>query len=306
MRRDRFPLPEKDTMTRTSLLVAAVTATAVLAAPTGALAAGSTVIAGPMKAKGYDITLSATDNGAADSFAVNAVKTAGRSMQTHTWSFGSGVAVSIKNGRATINGSLGRYGAIKAIVTAGGAARGTVPKGCTGAAGSARKGTLTGKTRLALDTTFFRTLAPRSLKAQILTGGRLDCSGAGQQQQGKGLMLTHSADTADGQMMLTLMKVGGRVTQTAMRTDSAAATAPASVMHMITATTGAAGLDAAGDLSGATATAAGPFFSGALTFSGTPTATMATGTLAGDFTAKFDAIPAFTPAAGADAMLMQQ
>jgi hypothetical protein len=59
-------------------------------------------------------------------------------------------------------------------------------------------------------------------------------------------------------------------------------------------------------MSSARAAAAGPFFSGALSFAGEPSGTMASGTLSGTFTAKFDSIPAFTPAAGAEAMLMQQ
>jgi hypothetical protein len=293
-------------MNPSSLLLAATAATALLVAPAGASAAGSTVVAGPLKAKGYDISLTATDNGAADSFGVTAVKTSGGSTQMHSWSFASGVAVSVKGGKATIKGSLGRYGAINATIKTGGAGRGAIPKGCTGTSGSMRAGRLTGATKLALDTTFFKTLAPKALKAQILTGGTLKCAGGSQPQAGKGLMLTHSEDGPGGQMMLTLSKAAGKVTQMAMRSDDAAATAPATVFHMITATTGAAGLDAAGDLSSATAAAAGPFFSGALSFAGEPTGTMATGTLSGSFTAKFDSIPAFTPVAGAEAMLMQQ
>jgi hypothetical protein len=294
-------------MNRCSTLLAATAATALLAAPAGASAAGSTVVAGPLKAKGYDITLTATDNGAADSFGVTAIKTVGQSTQMHSWSFASGVAVSVKGGKATIKGSLGRYGAINAVVKAGPAGRGAVPKGCTGSAGSARKGTLTGSTKLALDTTFFKTLKPKALKALIVAGGNLKCGSSGQpQSSAKGLMLTHSAEGADGQMMLTLMKSGDKVTQMAMRTDTASATAPAGVFHMISATTGASGLDAASDLSSAKAAAAGPFFGGSLSFSGEAMGTMATGTLSGDFTAKFDSIPAFTPAAGADAMLMQR
>ena len=294
-------------MHRSTTLLVAAAATALLAAPAGASAAGSTVTAGPLKAKGYDITLYAMDNGASDNLSINAVKTAGPSTQMHSWSFTSGVSVAIKGGKATIKGSLGRYGAINATVKAGGAAKGAVPKGCAGSAGSARKGTLTGATRLALDTTFFKTLKPKALKAQILTGSTLDCAGGAKQQpSGKGLMLTHSAETAEGSMMLAVTKDGGKVTEMAMRTDTASATAPASVFHMITATTGASALEAAGDLSSAKATAAGPFFSGTLTFAGEPSGTMASGTLAGGFTAKFDAIGAFTPAAGAEAMLMRQ
>jgi hypothetical protein len=39
--------------------------------------------------------------------------------------------------------------------------------------------------------------------------------------------------------MLSIIKDGGRVTQMAMRSDTASATAPATVVHMITATSGA-------------------------------------------------------------------
>src|SRR4051794_24649569 len=195
MRTTRSPaLPEKDLMNHTSILVAAA-ATALLAAPAGASAAGSSVIAGPLKAKGYDITLTATDGGAADSFAVTAYKLGGGSTQMHSWSFSSGVAVTVKNGKATIKGSLGRYGAINATVNAGRAGTGAVPKGCTGTPGSSRVGTLAGRTRLVLGSTFFRTLKPGSLKAQIVKGGSLKCSGGAAQPQGKGLMLSHSAET---------------------------------------------------------------------------------------------------------------
>ena len=49
-------------MNRTSLLCAAVAATGVLAAPSAALAGGSSIIAGPVKVKGYDINITAPDN----------------------------------------------------------------------------------------------------------------------------------------------------------------------------------------------------------------------------------------------------
>jgi hypothetical protein len=91
-----------------------------------------------------------------------------------------------------------------------------------------------------------------------------------------------------------------------MRMDTASATAPASVMHLIMGQTGAAGLDAAGDLTKATAAASGPFLSGTLTFAGEASGTMATGTAGGDFTAKFDSIGTLALPAGTDAMLMER
>jgi hypothetical protein len=294
-------------MNRSSLLCAAAAATALLAAPAAAFADGASVVAGPLKAKGYDITLTATDGGASDSFAVMAVKRAGQSTQMHTWSFAKGVSVTIKGAKATIKGSLGRYGAINATVNAGAKATGKVPAGCTGTAGSARSGRLTGATKLALDTTYFRTLAPKGLKAQILQGGSLKCSGTGSTgAQYKGLMLAATSDGADGQLMVSVLKDGAKVTQQVMRNDAPAATAPASVFHLISAQTGATGLDAAADLSSATAAAAGPFLSGTLAFAGQPLGTMATGTISGDFAARFDSIGAQGPAAGTSGMLMQQ
>lgn len=289
-------------------ILAAVAGAALLAAPASALADG-TLVAGPLKAKGYTINLTATDAGAGDSLSVMAVKKAGRSQQMHLWSF-KGVAVSVKGGKATLKGNLGAFGKINAKVAAGAAARGVIPAGCKGSAGSARKGTLTGTTKLVLDTGFFRTLAPKSLPAQLLTGGKLDCSGGasgGGTTGGKsgGTMLTSSFDGTGGQVMVTLMKDGGKVTQQVMRTDAASG-ALASGLHMITAETGASGLDVASDLSSATAAAASPFLSGSLSFTGEPAGTMATGTVGGSFAAKFDSIGTQAIPAGTDAMLMQR
>ncbi|MCW2985552.1 MAG: hypothetical protein JWR63_3122 [Conexibacter sp.] len=294
-------------MTRSPLLVA-VTATALLSVPAIASASGSTVVAGPLKAKGYSITLTATDAAAGDTFGIDATKVGGGSTQMHAWSFGSAVKVSVKGGKATIKGSLGRYGRIDAVVDAGPAAKGSVPKGCTGSGATTRSGRLTGTARLALDTTFFKTLAPKALKAQILTGSTISCGAQQPAAAGaKGLMLSVPGDGAPGSTMVTVARSGGKVTQMVMNTEDGAATAPASVFHMILAQTGAPGLDAAPDLSTAHAPAAGPFLSGTLSFAGEPAgATMATGTVSGDFTAKFDVIGPFRPAAGATAMLMQQ
>jgi hypothetical protein len=298
-----------DMTSRSHLLAAAsaATAAAVLAVPALASAASvPTLVAGPFKAKGYTITLTATDGGAADTFGVDATKTAGGSTQMHAWSFGSGVKVSIKGGKATIKGRLGRYGQVDATLNAGGPKRGTLPKGCKGTAGTSRAGTLTGKATLSLDTTFFKTQKPKRLKAQILTGGDLTC-GATQPDAAKGLMLSLPGDGAAGSTMVTVSKAAGRVSQMAMSNEDQAATAPASVFHMIMATTGASGLDAAADLTTAKAPAAGPFLSGTLSFAGEAAgATMASGTASGDFTAKFDVIKPFTVPAGATAMLMQQ
>jgi hypothetical protein len=290
-------------MHRYSPVCAALAATAILAMPAAALADGGTVIAGPIKAKGYSLSLTATD--ASDSVAVTAIRTAGGSQQMHSWSF-KGAKVSIKGAKATIKGSLGRFGKLNAKVATTGKAKGRVPAGCTGTAGSARKGKLTGKSKLVLDSTFFKTVKLKSVKAQIVKSGKLDCSGNGGAGHAKGLMLMSSLDGPAGQLMVNVVKSAGAVTQTVMWTDAAAATAPATVFHLISARTGASGLTTAADLSSASAPAAGPFLSGTLAFTGQPMGTMATGTVTGGFTAKFDSIGAQSLPAGNDAMLMQQ
>lgn len=299
--------PKMMTMTSRSPLLAAATAAALLSLPTLASASSvPTVVAGPLKAKGYTITLTATDGGASDTFGIDATKVNGGSTQMHSWSFGAGVKVSIKGGKATIKGSLGKYGKVDATLKAGAASKGALPKGCTGTAGTQRSGTMTGTSSFSLDTTFFKTVKPKAMKGRILVGGDLTC-GAKQPQQGKGLTLSLPGDGAAGSTMVTVSKADGRVSQMAMNTGDQAATAPASVFHMIMATTGASGLDAAADLTTATAPAAGPFLSGTLSFAGQAAdTTMATGTASGDFTAKFDSIAPFTVPAGATAMLMQQ
>ena len=287
-------------MLRPSMLCAAVAATGLLAAPGAALANG-TLVAGPLKAKGYDVTLTATDAGGADTFSVMAVKASGGSQQMHSWTF-KGVNVSIKGGKATLKGALGSYGKVDSTVNAGRTARLSVPKGCTGSGGTARAGVLTGKTKLVLDSSFFRTIAVKSVKAQILGAGDLRCAGSGAAT--KGLMLTTSVDGAGGQLLVSLVKDGAGVTQQVMRNDPPAGSA--SVFHMISAKAGPSGLSAAGDLSNATAAAAGPFLSGALAFSGESMGAMASGTVSGDFAARFDSIGTQTIPAGSDAMLMQR
>jgi hypothetical protein len=288
-------------MKKTSLLCAATAAT-LLAAPAGALAKG-TVVAGPVKVKGYSLTLTAMDGGR-DSLLISAVKSAGGSQQSHSWTFG-GPKVTVKGGSATIKGSLGRYGSINAKVHATKSAKGAVPPGCVGTPGSARKGTLTGKTKLVLDATFFKTVKPKHVKAQVIKAGKLECAATGGGTDGKGLMLSSTAEGADGTLTVSVAKTGSRVTQTVMRSDDPAATAPASVFHIITAGTGESGLHAASDLQNASAPAAGPFLLGQLAFAGTPMGDMATGTISGDFAAKFDSIGQQRLPEGTDAILMQ-
>jgi hypothetical protein len=286
----------------------ALAAAALLALPAAAGAASTkTVSAGPLKVKGYSMTILATDAGSADSLSIVFDKAAGSARQMHSYTFARGVAVAVKGSTATIKGSLGRFGSVNLRLAAGRKARGAVPKGCTGTPGTTRKGVAKGKLKLVADSTFFKTVAAKKLTGAIYGAAKLDCRTmpAGSEH---GLMLTSSVDAADGQLMLTISRDGaGKVTQTVMRSDAEAATAPASVFHMISAPAGAAGLAPSADLSSATAAAAGPFLAGSLRFDGEAMAGMSMGRLSGDFAARFDSIGTQQLAAGGpDAMLMQR
>ncbi len=121
-------------------------------------------------------------------------------------------------------------------------------------------------------------------------------------------MLTAMPETGDGSMLMfsATRDAGGKVTQQALRNDAAAATAPATVMHMITASAPAASFTAAADLASATVSGAAPFLGGTLSFAGEGAGTVASGTVSGDLTAKFDSIGAQRLPAGTTATLMQR
>src|SRR5687768_3287929 len=87
--------PERPTLSRNTLLIVAAAATGVLAAPASALAAG-TVVAGPFKAKGYTMNISASD-GSSDSLTVMATKKKGATTQIHMWS--------LENPKVTVKGA---------------------------------------------------------------------------------------------------------------------------------------------------------------------------------------------------------
>jgi hypothetical protein len=161
----------------------------------------------------------------------------------HRHDHGDRRVLRLDGGKATLKGSLGRFGKIDARVSAGRKAAGTGPAGCTGKPGSASKGKLTGGTKL----------------------GRPRC-----------------AWTPPRRLP------------------------PASVMHMITASTGASGLNAAPDLSSASAPATGPFLTGQLAFAGEPMGTMTTGAISGAYAARFDSIGTQRLPEGNDAMLMRR
>jgi hypothetical protein len=296
---------------RTPTLVA-VCAAGLLAAPAAASAAGSTVIAGPVKVKDYAMTVTASD-GASDTLGVMFHRAAGKATQMHSYSFSQGVKVKAKGRSASIKADLGRYGKINLKLAGAGAARkGVVPKGCTGNPGKARAGTFRGSFKLVADSTYFKTVKAKSLKGQIAKGGALKCDGGGDGSGGGGpakasTTLSVNLQQSGGMLMFSAHKAaGGAVTQQAMRMDEAAATAPASIMHMISAPGGASAFAPSPDLASATGSAVSPFFKGAFSFaSDMAMGSSAMGKLSGDLVAAFDSIGAQPIAAGApDAMIV--
>ena len=303
----RAKLAPMTTKTMRTPALAALCAAGLLAAPAGASAAGSTVIAGPLKVKDYTMTVTATD-GATDSFGVMFNRTAGKSTQMHSYSFSQGVSVKARGSSASIKGSLGRYGKVDLTLKGAGAAKkGVVPKGCTGTAGKSRAGTLRGSFKLVADTTYFKTVSAKSLKAQIAKGGSLKCDGSHGGETKAPTTLSVSLQQPEGMLMFSAGKAAdGSVNQQAMRMDEAGATAPASIMHLINAPGGAAAFAPSADLASATGSAISPFFSGAFSFaSEMAMGTSAMGKLSGDLVAAFDSIGKQPIAAGSpDAMIV--
>lgn len=286
-------------------LLAAVCAAGVLAVPAAASAA-PTIVAGPLKVKDYEMTVMGTHGSPGLSVLFN--RTAGKASQLHSYSFASGATVKVKGKKASIKADLGALGAVDLKVKKLGAARkGVVPKGCTGTAGKSRAGTLKGNFRLVADSTYFNTVTAKKLRAQVLKTGSLQCgtNGGGDPAEGP-TTLTATLDGPAGMLMFTASRdADGSVSQSAMRMDDEATTAPATVSHVISAPGGASAFSPAGDLASATGAGVGPFFSGAFSFAGESMGSMSMGTLSGDLAAKFDSIGTQAIAAASpDAMLM--
>jgi hypothetical protein len=254
-------------------LIAGAALTAALVLPTAAHA-DSSVVGGPLKVRDYEMTVIGSD-AARDSVMVLFSRTAGASSQQHMYSFDSGVTVT----PTSIKASLGRYGAIDLKLSGARAARSALPAGCSGRPGTTKRGTLTGSFKLVADTTYFRTVTAKSLPGMASTGGQVRCHGAGSGTPGTrpggagGPMLSLTKTGADG--MFTFSATAKA--QSAMRMDDAQATAPAQLMHIISA-------EGPG-LKGTSVPGISPFLGGAGTFAGD-----VSGTLSGDLTARFDSI----------------
>jgi hypothetical protein len=273
---------------------AALAASGLLALPGVAGAAGGkTVFAGPLKVKGYQMTLMATDGGASDELTFMFNKTSGKSFQMHNYAFQKGAAsVTVKGSKATIKGTLGKYGSVSLKLKAAKKTRGVVPKGCKGKPGTSLTGVVAGKLRLVPDTTFFKTVSAKSLKATIPGTSTIKCDGNGGGGTGgkpsHGVMLSSFGQAPAGSVMLSVSKGSAGTYHMVSVTEPGSDTTM--VTHMITALGGASDLAASDDMTSATLTASGAFLSGSAKFTSEDVPGMSMGTLLGDYAAKFDSI----------------
>lgn len=273
----------------------------------GTANAATTVTGGPIKVKGYNLSLVGVDNGAKDSLTVIFTRGVRKSTQLHTYTFSKGVKVT----KTSIRGSLGRFGRVNLSlrnIRTPRNAKTALPKGCLGRVGKSRIGTLKGQFRLVADRTYFRTVKASKMRGASLTTGKLNCSGGGGNGNGgdgngggmgRGeTMLSHTL--TDGGAMTSLVATKRSLTVT--QVEDQAKTKPAMLMHMISHS-GPGVLTVAGGGTSATVKSSAPFFRGQGLFSGEAAmGPVVPGTLAGNLTARFDSIKPIT--FRGDAMLM--
>lgn len=260
----------------------------------GTASAATTVTGGPIKVRGYNVSLIGSDNGAKDSLTVMFARNASKSSQMHTYTFDKGIKVT----KTSIRGSLGRFGKVQLTLKNPQVLKNSkraLPKGCVGKVSKTRRGTLSGQFKLVADKTFFRTVKAKRMSGASLTTGKLDCSGSGAGKGGDGdgggglgkgeTMLTHTSTAGGAMTTLVATKRSLMVTNI----ENRAKTKPATLMHMISATAPGT-LTVAGGGASATVKAPKPFFRGTGLFTAdTVAGPFASGTLGG-LTAKFNSI----------------
>jgi hypothetical protein len=235
-------------------------------------------------------------------------RSAGQATQNHIYSASQGVAVKVDKAltKGTVTAKLGSQGSVKLKLRGTGALRrGTVPKGCTGTPGKSRSGVLTGTFRLKADGgRYFGTIRKGRLPAQIIKGGKLDCQSAGGGNGAPGgnpgsTLLSHSQIDGDELTTFSVVRSAGKVTESATRIDSRAATAPLSVIHTISTPAPADAFDVSGDLQSASVQGAGRFLTGSLAFAADNAfGSTATGTSTGSLAARFDPLGSVSLTAG--------
>jgi hypothetical protein len=277
-----------------------------LVAATGATARQQTTAASsavlyttPFVYKGYSWSLTVTDGGAsgADTLTLSATKRAGKALQTHSYSFSSGVSFTVigKLASAKLTGSLGPFGTLKAFFKATGPLKKSgPPPGCTGPNSTGRAGALSGF-GLVADTTFFKRVAKQLIHATLsLPGtGQLSCGvgAAGPPPKTPGSTSLLVTQTGAETLLGSVTKAAtGAVTEAVVVTEDKTKTAPASITHLISTPAPGSAFTVADNLTSAHATGVAPFLSGALDFTGVAQGTTALGQIAGDFAAQFDSI----------------
>ncbi len=257
----------------------------------------------PFTYKGYSWTLQVSGQGAQASLTISAIKQVGSASQMHVYSFRTGVRFTVDKNLSTahLTASLGSFGTMKAAFRASGklAAR-SLPAGCTGPKFLGRSGSLTGFAFVA-DTTFFKKVAKTPVNAALSRPsgpGQINCAGTGAGTTPKPTAGTVALmGTRTEAPMLSVMasrSASGAVTEVVTVNDRRGT---ATIMHMITSRAPTSAFTTTTDLSSATVTGVAPFLSGTLTFTSSGGyGSVATGTLSGSFTARFDSIGAQTPA----------
>ncbi|MEA2445760.1 MAG: hypothetical protein QOJ12_3052 [Thermoleophilales bacterium] len=290
------------------------------------------------KAKGYDVDVEVfrTRSDPQGTVHVTLTRRVGTSVQAHRWSLGGKAFPStlsfdgsLKSGR--VRADLGRFGSLDLRLTGTGSTakvapevplRGASPNtpaadgACTGESGKRRAAKISGTVELTLDKDFFGTLRPRRVTGASLestpsvrcpeapAGAGTDVtlmSGGGPAHPGslKVTQATSGATTVDYTVL--------QYQRTPGKSGSINSTSGALVTHQVTATgLPASTLTRAPDLSSATLTGSGAFFSGSGQFAaaGPQDFGSAMGTMSGGFTVRFDGFPDAQPfAAPAQATL---
>jgi len=176
-------------ITSPRLLAGTALATAALAVPAAAQAQ-TTLIAGPLKVRDYQMQVLGTD-AAKDSVTIMFSRAAGASNQMHMYTFADGATVT----PTSITASLGRYGTIKLRLAGARSGQGVVPAGCTGNPGTTKAGTMSGSLRFVAGDSYFKTVTASKLKGTAMTGGNLKCQSdtGGSGRSGGGSLVQNSS-----------------------------------------------------------------------------------------------------------------
>lgn len=268
--------------------LAALVATAACATPAVAADRTRTLVAGPIRHRGHQVSLIASD-GPRDSLVVWLHRRAGRSELTHMFTFNRGVNVTSRGNAPRIVARLGRYGTVRLTLRGMRARRGVVPPGCSGVASRAMVGTLRGRLDLRLGKPFKR-ISARSLRGARMGRSTIECGGATDPsaELQSGTVLT-ATDRVGGEQERMLMVAAirdrdGRVTLQGVHLDQRPAVAPASIGRIATVPVSASAFKVAPSLTDATVVGSGPFMSGTLRFTATtPGTSPVFGTVGGTF-----------------------